>query len=114
MKVVAMRFRAVRLRFPSVRHTSVVLAMIMCATYVLAFFNMRREIYMSFVDPSQTIKGFKFGKHASKVAYDFFLPMIYVTGGLPHETLNDREQEENAVLLKSRPVYIYNHTANAQ
>ena len=55
MKVVAMKFLSVRLRFPSVRHIGVVLAMIMCATYVLAFFNMRREIYMSFVDPSQTI-----------------------------------------------------------
>lgn len=45
MKVVAMKFLSVRLRFPSVRHIGVVLAMIMCATYVLAFFNMRREIY---------------------------------------------------------------------
>lgn len=106
MKVVSMKSRTGRLRFLSVRHVCVMLAMIMCVTYVAAFFSFRREVYVSVSDYSRTIKGYKIGKYGSKEAYDFFLPMIYLTGGLPAETLNAPEQVRNKA-LKSRPLYVF-------
>jgi len=81
--------------------------MILGVAYVAAFFYMRIRVHVWFIDPAQSITGYHFGEHTSVEVYNFFLPMIYLTGGLSEEILSAREQEANAELLKSHPVYFW-------